>query len=494
MLTSKFKYPEQVRNIVSCGFNSESALVVGDLMLDIHVWGDVTRISPEAPVPVIRRTRQMLVAGGAGNVAANLAGLGMKTRLVGLVGSDKAAEQMREELLRTGVDVSGILTDTGRSTTTKMRIIGGHQQMLRLDQESVHMASGAIEKAIATKIIEGVHNAAVVILSDYAKGVLTPLICQTAIEEAQRKGIPVLVDPKGTDWEKYRGATCITPNRSELLSVAGYALPNKCAIAKMADELLTTFDLKALTVTLSEEGMLHACKKGCIHVPAMAKDVFDVSGAGDTSIATLAASLATGIEDQDALILANIAAGIVVGKVGTVPLEKGELAALLENGWPNVKDSKVKTIDEIRSLVRAWKAKGERIVFTNGCFDLLHVGYVTYLTKARNLGDRLVIGLHSDASVKCLKGAQWPINNQEQRAFVLAGLEAVDAVILLEENTPLDLIMDLRPDIVVHGADSREDDIIGAKEVRSWGGSVSLIELVKGVSTTSIANKITNDS
>jgi len=485
---------ERIRKAVEQGFGGGDVLVVGDLMLDIHAWGSVSRISPEAPVPVVRRLRQTLVAGGAANVAMNLVGLGLGVKLVGLVGEDDAAAQTRQELARAGVDVGGIVIDPQRPTTTKMRIIGGHQQMLRLDQESTEPASPDTEAALVAKVGQEIGGAVAIILSDYAKGVLTPSLCRSVIAMAKERGIPVLVDPKGADWGKYRGATRITPNRSELAVVAGRSVSDRESLVLCARALCKDLEIDALTVTLSEEGILHVSETAEICVPAMAKEVFDVSGAGDTAIAALTASLAVGFEDRDALVTANLAAGIVVGKVGTVPLAQGELLGALDALTHAPLHFKIHDLAGTRALVDSWKAKGEKVVFTNGCFDILHAGHVSYLSKARGLGDRLVLGLNSDASVRRLKGPTRPINEQGQRALVLAGLEAVDAVVVFDEDTPLGLIVGLKPDMLAKGADYREDDVVGAREVRSWGGAVSLVELVEGVSTTRIAGRIAGNA
>lgn len=482
-----------VHDLVESEFGSRTILVIGDLMLDRHIWGSVTRISPEAPVPVVRQQRQTLVAGGAGNVAMNLSGLGLTTRLVGLVGSDEAADLMLGELAEGGVDTSLLVTDALRPTTTKIRVIGGHQQMLRLDNESSEPASSDAESALLKSIQQGMIGVSAIILSDYAKGVLTSSICQATIRLAREQGIPVLVDPKGSDWSKYRGADLITPNRSELSTVAGHSLGCLESVTAAAKELLVCLELRGITVTLSEEGMLHVGAQDVIRMPALAQEVFDVSGAGDTAIATLTASLACGLNTHDSLLLANLAAGVVVGKVGTVPLGRGELLDSLDSFQRFSTNSKIHSLASARSLVRTWKAGGKKLVFTNGCFDILHAGHVSYLSKARRLGDRLILGLNSDASVRRLKGPTRPINDETGRALVLAGLESIDAIVVFDEDTPLELIRELQPDVLAKGADYKEEDVVGAKEVRSWGGEVKLVDLVEGVSTTIIAQRISGN-
>lgn len=480
-----------VHGQVEDGFGGKRILVIGDVMLDRHIWGSVHRISPEAPVPVVRQQRQALVAGGAGNVAMNLAGLGVSAHLFGVVGADESAALLRGELARGGVDASCVQTDPVRPTTTKTRVIGGHQQILRLDNESTEPLSDTSEAALLTCIVQSLPGASAVILSDYAKGVLTPRLCQATIYKAKTHGVPVLVDPKGIDWDKYRGATLITPNRSELSIAMGCNLPDHEAIMDAARDLCKRLDLEGLIVTLSEEGMLHVGLREETWMPAMAQEVFDVSGAGDTAIATLTAAVSSGINTRDSLLLANLAAGVVVGKVGTVPLGRGDLLDALDASRSSPTGAKIHTLSSAKSIVRTWKGNGKKLVFTNGCFDILHAGHVSYLAKARRFGDRLILGLNSDESVRRLKGDSRPINKQESRAFVLAGLECVDMVILFDEDTPLGLIEALKPDVLVKGADYREENVVGAKEVRSRGGEVRLVELVEGVSSTIIANKLT---
>ena len=485
-----FRAPERVFEAVRSGFEGRRVLVVGDLMLDQHVWGSVNRISPEAPVPVVRCLRQTFMAGGAGNVAMNLLGLGLTVSLISLVGEDEAAGQVRSALEAAGADLSGVLSDKSRPTTTKMRVIGGHQQMLRLDSESAAPPSESLEAALLTAFAAQLNTASAVVLSDYAKGVLTPKLCQEIIRQARERKIPVLVDPKGKEWSKYRGATLITPNRAELAIVAASALSDRETVVQEARRLRKQLNLEALTVTLSEEGMVHVGESETVQVPAMAREVFDVSGAGDTAIATLTAALTAGLEPGDSLVLANIASGIVVAKVGTVPLAHFELLTELEAREAGGAPGKVVDLEAARRLVASWKARGERVVFTNGCFDILHAGHVSYLAKARRLGNRLILGLNSDASVRRLKGPTRPINPEAQRAAVLAGLEAIDAVVLFEDDTPLELIRALHPDVLAKGADYRAEDVVGGADVLSWGGEVRLVELVEGVSTTRIATRI----
>lgn len=476
------------QHALDSGFDGQHVLIVGDVMLDRHIWGVVNRISPEAPVPVVRYQRESLTPGGCGNVAMNLAGLGVKVSVVSLVGVDQDGVRLRDQMSEAGVDVSGIVDDSTRPTTTKTRIIGGHQQMIRLDTESAEPPSEGIRRRVVGLVREKLESARTLILSDYAKGLLTNVVCEEVIRAARQAAVPVFVDPKGKDWSRYRGASTLTPNRSELSVVASADVTTKEALIREANRLREHLELDSLTITLSEEGMLRVEGDRVISVPAMAREVFDVSGAGDTAIATLAAAMGTGLSTHDGLLLANIAAGIVVAKVGTVPVHRYELIQALRDWHKPGSAGKSVSPQELRNLIGVWRKNGERIVFTNGCFDILHAGHVSYLEQARNFGDRLIVGVNSDASIARLKGPGRPINPESHRLQVLRALESVDLVIPFDEDTPLSLINELRPDVLVKGADYTEDEVVGAREVRSWGGDVRLVELVSGVSTTNIAS------
>lgn len=466
------------------------ALVIGDLMLDRYLWGKVDRVSPEAPVPVVLLDRENCRPGGAANVAANLAGLGMTCRLLGCVGDDEAGKQLIENVAQSGVDTQFIVSLPNRPTITKTRIIGGHQQMLRLDRESSTAFDATelqqVEAAIAKALLVA---PSIVLLSDYAKGVLHPDVCQLVIRQAKQAGIPVLVDPKGRDFSKYRGATALTPNRRETAEVCG-GINAIADLLVAAERLRQELELDFLAVTRSEEGISLIELDRQLHIPAMAKQVFDVSGAGDTVIATLAAGLVAGLGRDDALHLANLAAGIVVGKVGTVPVTAVELLKELTTEEVREQADKVCTLDQLLARVAQWKSAGHSVVFTNGCFDLLHSGHVTYLEQARKLGQRLIIGLNTDRSVSALKGPSRPVIHEADRARVLAALESVDAVILFEEDTPLRLISGIRPDVLVKGSDYSEDQVVGGTEVKSWGGRVALVDIVPGRSTSRIIGKL----
>ena len=485
-----FQSLKRVVEAVESGFGGARTLVVGDLMLDRYLWGEVERISPEAPVPVVRVEHLTECAGGAGNVAMNMRRLGCRVSVAGLTGNDTNREVLLSVLHHAGIGTDAVLTASGRQTTAKTRIIGGHQQMLRLDHED----RGPISAAYADELIRLVNlelakGVSATILSDYGKGVLSLSVCQEIIRQAHAEGIPVLVDPKGSDYQKYRGANGLSPNRSELARATGADPEDLPLVLDRGKELAAALEVDFIAVTLSQLGIALIQGDTISRFPALAREVFDVSGAGDTVIATLASSLAAGLPLHDAIQLANLAAGIVVGKLGTVPVTREELVAALavEQGQDY---NKICSGQELLNRVAQWRVAGERIVFTNGCFDILHVGHVTLLQKARGEGDRLIVGLNTDRSVASLKGPARPITGQQERARVVAALGAVDAVVLFDEATPLQLINAIRPDVLAKGGDYTEQQVVGAAEVRSWGGKVSLIPLVESFSTTATLEKI----
>jgi D-beta-D-heptose 7-phosphate kinase/D-beta-D-heptose 1-phosphate adenosyltransferase len=463
-------------------------LVVGDVMLDKYIWGDVGRISPEAPVPVVHGLRQDEKPGGAANVAMNLAHLGAQTTVVGITGDDENARLLADRLRSNGISPHFIASDEF-PTITKTRILGGRQQMLRLDFEHLGSISQTAFDALLKNALELLPGSNALVLSDYAKGVITPVICQSLISAARKLGIPVLVDPKSSDYSIYRGATTICPNLVELAAAVHLNPVDLEAVLTAAEAMVTAFDIEFLTATLSDKGIALVRPGNRLVAPAQARQVFDVSGAGDTVVAVLALSLASGLQPETAVQLANIAGGIVVGKVGTVPVEKHELLAALSLDIALHAEDRVLARDELVKRVAVWKANGQRVVFTNGCFDLLHIGHITLLEQARHCGDRLVVAINSDASVGCLKGPNRPIVGQADRARVLAALAAVDAVVIFNEATPLNLIVALQPDILVKGGDYAPENVVGANEVQSWGGEVKIVPLVEGFSTTRLIEK-----
>ena len=467
-----------------------TALVIGDLMLDRYLIGEVERISPEAPVPVVLLKQENERAGGAANVAANLSLLGIRTTMAGIIGDDAEGRALLDMLRELNID-SAIVTSQQRPTVTKTRILGGHQQMMRLDKESRLAFTESENNALHEQVSQAIaQKPDVIILSDYAKGVLSDALCQAVIAQAKALGIPVLVDPKGRDYTKYQGATALTPNKKETSEACGVDAMDTDRLLQAAADLRDRLGLAFLAVTRGEEGISLLEQNETIHIPAAAKQVFDVSGAGDTVIATLAAGLVHGLSHRQAFELANIAAGIVVGKVGTVPVNREELLAELISQDSVEQADKICELETLLGRVRQWRQQKKRIVFTNGCFDLLHAGHVTYLEAARKTGDKLILGLNTDRSVSALKGPNRPVIHEADRARVLAALEAVDAVILFDEDTPLQLIDAIRPDVIVKGSDYSEDQVVGGKEVKSWGGKVALIDIVPGRSTSNIIEKL----
>jgi D-beta-D-heptose 7-phosphate kinase / D-beta-D-heptose 1-phosphate adenosyltransferase len=460
-------------------------LVVGDIMLDRYIWGDVERISPEAPIPIVRSVRQSESPGGAANVAMNIVRLGGKATLLGFCGSDTNGEALGEYLRNSGVTPE-LERIPGHPTTTKLRILSGTQQMLRLDTEKTDGYSPAAYCALIEKLKSAVDSADAVVLSDYAKGALTEEVCEAAIRTARDRGIPVLVDPKQSDFRRYRGATTICPNLSELSLVLGMTPKNLDGILASAQRLVSDLDLDCLTATLGEKGIAVLRKDSQFVASAVAREVFDVSGAGDTVISTLALAVASGLQMEIAVQLANVSAGIAVRKAGAVPVSSDELMTELmqETEWRA--QEKVVSLENLKMLTSVWRSAGQRIVFTNGCFDLLHIGHITLLEEARREGHRLIVAINSDACVRSLKSPPRPIVDERKRARILAALAAVDAVVIFEETTPARLIEELRPDVLVKGGDYREETVIGAKEVSAWGGRVKIVPLVEGSSTSEL--------
>lgn len=470
----KIKLPE---------FNHARVLVVGDVMLDRYWSGPTGRISPEAPVPVVKVEHNEERPGGAANVALNAAALGAGAQLLGLTGNDEAANALEDRMQAVGVRCD-FVRHAVHPTITKLRVMSRNQQLLRLDFENGFDADDAIP--LTEKHAAALAQAGVVVLSDYAKGALARV--QELIRAAREAGVPVLVDPKGTEFEKYRGATLLTPNMSEFEAVVG-KVKDEQELVERGRELVKRFDLQALLVTRSEHGMTLIRREGDeLHLPARSHEVFDVTGAGDTVIATLATSLAAGLELEEACALANVAAGIVVGKLGTSTVSAIELANALygaaESGMGVVSEQQLKFV------VEAARRRGEKIVMTNGCFDILHAGHVSYLNNARKLGDRLIVAVNTDESVRALKGEGRPVNTVDRRMAVLEALGAVDWVVPFAEDTPQRLIAGVLPDILVKGGDYKPEEIAGYAEVTANGGEVTVLNFEDGCSTTAIIEAI----
>lgn len=456
-------------------------------MLDRYWQGPTSRISPEAPVPVVKIQNDETRAGGAGNVALNIATLGAATTLLGVTGDDQNSEHLQSILAASGVEC-GFLRHPEHPTITKLRIVSRHQQLIRLDfEEAFHTTDLTV---LYDQYDAQVSDFGVVILSDYGKGALTNP--QRLIQSARQHNIPVLVDPKGTDFERYRGATLITPNLSEFEAVVGPCPDNTTLVAK-ARELLKRCDLQALLVTRSEKGMtLIERDQEPFHLPTRAREVFDVTGAGDTVISVLASSLAAQQTLRQSTVLANTAAGIVVGKLGTATASTEELRQELRQ--EQLSGAGIFDEETLHQLVEEARQRGETLVMTNGCFDIIHPGHVQYLQEAKSLGDRLLVAVNTDASVARLKGPTRPINPVDHRMAVLAGLESVDWVVPFAEDTPERLICRLLPDVLVKGGDYRVEDIAGGQCVQAEGGQVIVLSFKDNCSTTAIVNRIQETS
>ncbi len=478
-----------VLGLLAGGFAQLRVLVVGDLMLDRYIVGEVDRISPEAPVPVLRHAHRYERPGGAANVAMNLAGLGCQAMLAGFWGEDAERRELEELLRGGGVDTVGVVS-TALPTVSKTRIVGRTQQLLRLDIESPEQTSAEDAQRLLERAEAMVEKAHAVVLSDYAKGALTAELCERVIRRARQLGVPVLADPKTPDLSKYTGATVVCPNLQELAQATGVPVEELSALLAAGEAQRREHEIGLLVVTMSEKGIEVLSEAGSYHSPARAREVFDVSGAGDTVIATLAAGLAAGLGTETAVELANLAAGVVVGKVGTTPIAHHELTALLTPS-KQIGDAE-KILDRAALLARVadWRAAGETVVFTNGCFDLLHVGHVTLMEDCRRFGSKVVLGLNTDASVRRLKGPARPVVGERDRARVMAALGAVDAVTLFEEDTPVALIEALAPDVLVKGGDYSIETVVGHELVLARGGRVEILPTVEGFSTTGIVRKL----
>jgi D-beta-D-heptose 7-phosphate kinase/D-beta-D-heptose 1-phosphate adenosyltransferase len=479
-----------ILNLLEGGFSKLRVLVIGDIMLDRYIHGDVERISPEAPVPVLRHARRYERAGGAANVAMNLAGLGCQAILSGFWGNDNEKSELASILQRANIDTVGVVTSS-LPTISKTRIVSRTQQLLRLDIESREKPPASETADLQQRAADLVAKVHAVILSDYAKGALSNALCEAVIRAARNAGIPILVDPKTPDFSKYNGATTVCPNLGELSAATRIPAHHTNELLAAGQALVAEHDFKFLTVTMSEKGISVLRNASIYHSEARAREVFDVSGAGDTVIATLAASLAAGLQIETAVDLANLAAGIVVSKVGTVPIARNELVAALTPSTGLTAGEKILDSERIKLRVAEWRATGETIVFTNGCFDLLHVGHITLLEDCRRFGSKLVLGLNTDASVCRLKGPTRPIVSERERARVMAALAAVDAVVLFDEDTPLELIRALKPDVLVKGGDYTVETVVGHEDVLASGGRVEIVPTVEGFSTTNIVKKLT---
>jgi D-beta-D-heptose 7-phosphate kinase/D-beta-D-heptose 1-phosphate adenosyltransferase len=467
-----------------------SVLVLGDLMLDEYVYGTIERISPEAPVGILDWRERKIGLGGAANVASNLAHLGCRVFLAGIVGSDQSGEELARTANDLGIDTSGVVIDTDRPTTVKTRIVAHGHQVLRMDRESRSHAQDSLLKIMLAYVQKCIPSIDGIILSDYAKGVLEPSLCASVIAAAARKGIPVLVDPKGHDFSKYRGAFLLTPNKKELAEATQMPVLSESDIRKAVERLFALVGCQAILVTRGEEGMsLFTADGEKTHIQAEVRDVFDITGAGDTVISMFAGVFFGSRDLLAAAQLSNIAAGVKVGKLGATAVKPEEVV-----GWLRQREDrfrgKVVDLPQLKQVMGLARSQGKTIVFTNGCFDLLHVGHVQFLQKAKALGHTLIVAINDDASVRALKGNARPLITAADRAGIIAGLESVNHVIVFSGPTPLHLIEELRPDILVKGGDYRLEEVVGRDEVERYGGRVELIPTIDAPSSSQIMTEI----
>ncbi|CAN5467339.1 D-glycero-beta-D-manno-heptose-7-phosphate kinase [soil metagenome] len=473
-------------------FSEQRVLVVGDMMLDRYLWGSATRISPEAPVPVVRVKRRSVALGGASNVARNLISLKVPVEVAGFLGFDTDADEFRLECASFGIGTSATVQIEEFCTVTKTRVIADDRQLLRFDDEisaprsdaEVDLLLNAIESALAASSFTAV------ILSDYAKGVCTPYFCQKLIQLCVSKGLPVYVDPKGKDYRKYAGATAIKPNRVEMIELAEAEGWTSVDVVESAAKLRELLNLEFVALTLGSQGIAVVQRDGLHQIATQAREVFDVSGAGDTVMATMVAGISSGLPLEDSVALANIAAAEVIAHTGTCAVGREDLLVAIQAHDRAHGVRKLYTTSELSILVNAWRAQGLKVAFTNGCFDLLHAGHVRLLEDSAALCDRLIIGINSDASITRLKGPKRPLMPMEQRAGVLSALECIDAVVVFEEDTPQLVIEGICPDILIKGGDYTVETVVGADYVIAHGGEVKLVPLVKGISTSYLADAI----
>ena len=467
---------------------SPKIMVIGDLMIDHYLWGKCERISPEAPVQVVAIEKETSVLGGAGNVIHNLKALGAEVSVISVIGDDANAEELKRLLTQIDISDADIRIQNGRNTSKKSRIIASQQQVIRYDKESTEDISTSMQEQIIANFKASVDAYDIILLSDYGKGVLTDTLTKTLISLAKACGKKVLVDPKGSDYSKYKGATLLTPNKKEAIEASKVNIIDEATLVKAITTLKDTCELEVSLITLSEEGIAIYDESLRTH-PTVAREVFDVTGAGDTVIASLGFALASGYDIDESVKFANLAAGVVVGKIGSATATLDEIIEYESSLNKSTSNSHIKTLEEIALLSSELKRRGKKVVFTNGCFDILHVGHVKYLEEAKSYGDVLILGLNSDASVRRLKGESRPVNSEDDRAYILAALEAVDYVVKFEEDTPYELIKAVQPHILVKGGDYAGKDVVG----QDIADELRLVEFVAGKSTTKTIERIQND-
>ena len=471
--------------------NGARVICVGDVMLDVFVYGSVDRVSPEAPIAVLAIERESAMLGGSGNVVRNLVAVGAEVCFLAIVGDDMAGREITGLIGAESRIEPHLLIDSSRCTTIKTRYVAGIQQLLRADRETAAPPGDHVLLDLASRAEQAMADHKVLVLSDYGKGVLEERICRRLIDRAKALGVAVIVDPKGRDYSRYAGATLITPNRRELHDATALPVNDDASIIDAARYIMDRDGVENVLVTRSRDGMTLVEGDGTVtHFDAEAREVFDVAGAGDTVVSSLAAALAGGVSLADACRLANVAAGIVVGKIGTAVAHSEEIVTAIKTRDMVMGEAKIAALSGVRERIAAWRRDGLKIGFTNGCFDLLHPGHISLIAQARGACDRLIVAINSDASVQRLKGPERPIQTETARATVLAALGNVDLVTIFEEATPAELIEALRPDVLIKGDDYKIEEVVGADLVQGWGGTVLLAKLTQGQSTTATLRRI----
>ena len=464
-------------------------LVIGDLMIDHYLWGSCDRISPEAPVQVVNVKKESSVLGGAGNVINNLVTLGSVVDVISVIGNDSVANELKSLLEKIDVPTSNLVVENNRKTSKKSRLIASQQQVLRYDMESIDDINENSHKQIIQTLETNIDKYSSIILSDYGKGVLTTNLTKEIIKIANKNNIKVLVDPKGKDYSKYKGSYTLTPNKKEAMEATNIDIKDESSLIEALKSLKTQCELEVSLITLSEQGIAIFDDELTIK-PTVAREVYDVTGAGDTVIASIAFALGNNLDIKDAIYFANLAAGVVVGKIGSATTTLDEIYEYEYSLHKSNSTSHIKTFDEIKTLASKLHSQGKKIVFTNGCFDILHVGHVKYLEVAKSYGDVLILGLNADSSVRKLKGPTRPINTQDDRAYILASLESVDYVVIFEEETPYELIKLIKPHVLVKGGDYEGKEVVG----QDIADELKLVQFVDGKSTTNTIKRIQNDA
>ncbi|QNM90702.1 D-glycero-beta-D-manno-heptose-7-phosphate kinase [Aliarcobacter cryaerophilus] len=464
-------------------------LVIGDLMIDHYLWGSCDRISPEAPVQVVNVKKESSVLGGAGNVINNLVTLGSVVDVISVIGNDSVANELKSLLEKIDVPTSNLVVENNRKTSKKSRLIASQQQVLRYDMESIDDINENSHKQIIQTLEKNINKYSSIILSDYGKGVLTTNLTKEIIKIANKNSIKVLVDPKGKDYSKYKGSYTLTPNKKEAMEATNIYIKDESSLIEALKSLKTQCELEVSLITLSEQGIAIFDDELTIK-PTVAREVYDVTGAGDTVIASIAFALGNNLDIKDAIYFANLAAGVVVGKIGSATTTLDEIYEYEYSLHKSNSTSHIKTFDEIKTLSSKLHSQGKKIVFTNGCFDILHVGHVKYLEVAKSYGDVLILGLNADSSVRKLKGLSRPINSQDDRAYILASLESVDYVVIFEEETPYELIKLIKPHVLVKGGDYEGKEVVG----QDIADELKLVQFVDGKSTTNTIKRINENA